>query len=108
MSISYQSKDDRVLAIQLKVQELCLSSTDRIVSVSGADLLVSIGEPVESVHSALKVAEDGTVSAVAKADQLIVDSADSSDEDGDDKVIKLVGESLATGDVLVLRYVVAE
>jgi len=108
MSISYQSKDDRVLAIQLKVQELCLSSADRIVSVSGADLLVSIGEPVESVHSALKVAADGTVTAVAKADQLIVDSSSPSLTTGDDKVIKLVGESLATGDVLVLRYVVAE
>jgi hypothetical protein len=34
MSISYQSKDDKVLSVALKVQELVVRKSDSIVSVA--------------------------------------------------------------------------
>ncbi len=107
MSISYQSKDDKVLSIALKVQELCLTSKDSIVADDGGDLLVSIGEAVEAVRMAVKVAADGTVSGVAQADISIESSAPAPAED-DQKVVRLASVSLATGDALVIKYVVAE
>ena len=47
MSISYQSKDDRVLSIALKVQELVVRKKDAVVSVSGLNVTVNVGEAVE-------------------------------------------------------------
>jgi hypothetical protein len=107
MSISYQSKDDKVLSIALKVQELCLTSKDSIVADDSGDLLVSIGEAVEAVRMAVKVAADGTVTGVAQADISIESSVPAPAED-DQKVVRLASVSLATGDALVIKYVVKE
>lgn len=107
MSISYQSKDDKVLSVALKVQELCLVSKDPIVAVSGADLLISIGEQVEAVRSAIIVDSTGAVSGVAQADLVLVDSVNPAIA-GDRKRVKVVGTSLAVGDALTMKYVVAE
>jgi hypothetical protein len=107
MSISYQSKDDKVLSVALKVQELCLTSKDPVVAVSGADLLISIGEPVEEVRSAIIVDSTGAVSGVAQADLVPVDSGNAAIT-GDRKRVKVVGTSLASGDSLTMKYVIAE
>jgi hypothetical protein len=107
MSISYQSKDDKVLSIALKVQELCVVSKDPVVAVSGADLLISIGEPVEEVRSAIIVDSTGAVSGVAQADLIAVDSVNPAIV-GDRKRVKVVGTSLASGDALTMKYVVSE
>ena len=43
MSISYQPKDDKVLSVALKTQELVVRLSDSIVSVSGLDVTVDVG-----------------------------------------------------------------
>jgi hypothetical protein len=110
MSISYQSKDDKVLSVALKVQELCLVVKDPVVAVSGADLLISIGEPVDEVRSAMIVDSTGAVAGVAQADLVIIDSVDPLlvGNAGDRKRVKVVGTSLAAGDALTMKYVIRE
>lgn len=107
MSISYQSKDDKVLSVALKVQELCLTSKDSIVTDDGGDLLVSIGEAVEEVRVAVKVAAAGTVTGVPQADISIESSVPAPAED-DKKVVRLASVALAAGDSLSIKYVIAE
>lgn len=107
MSISYQSKDDRVLSVALKVQELCVTSKDAIVADDSGDLLVSIGEAVEEVRMAVVVAADGSVTGVAQADISIESSVPAPAAD-DKKVVRLASVALAAGDALSIKYVIAE
>ena len=107
MSISYQSKDSAVLGLQLKVQELCVKAGDQVVSASGADLLVAIGEKVLEVRQALEVAANGTVTGIAASAITLVDSSTGA-LGGDKKTIKIAGLALAAGDSLTVKYVVSE
>lgn len=115
MSISYQSKDDKVLSVALKVQELCVTGKDSIVTTDGGDTLISIGEAVEDVRMAVEVAADGTVTGVNKANISIESSVPAPAED-DQKVIRLAGVVLDVdptpggplNDALVIKYVVKE
>jgi hypothetical protein len=100
MSISYQSKDDKVLSVALKVQELSVRSDDSIVSVSGGATLVDVGEKIRSVASggtlcAMHVVPGTGVTAPAVS---VVS----------DTKISCASTALAAGDVLIVRYVVAE
>lgn len=76
MSISYQSKDDKVLSVALKVQELCVKKTDAVVSVSGSDVTIDLGEEVEEVRAAIHC-KDGEASPllVSQADISFPDEA---------------------------------
>lgn len=94
MSISYQSKDDKVLSIALKVQELCLVSGDPILSVSGGASVIEIGEEVAEIRSVLHLVpgSDAACKAATKSGSQIT----------------VAGTVLAAGEALVVKYVVAE
>jgi len=95
MAASYQSKDSAVLSQQLKVQELVLRADNSLISVSGGDLSVAIGESVGQVLSSTKQIAAGTLSGV-------VASASTT-------TITIVGEAAAAATtVYVLKYVIAE
>ena len=97
MAASFQAKDSQVLNAQLKVQEVCVAANDPLVSVSGSDLIVSIGETVSKVLSCQKQLAAGTLSGLA----LAIGS--------DTSTIKLTGESAALSSTCyTIRYIVAE
>lgn len=100
MSISYQSKDDKVLSVALKVQELCVKKSDGIVSVSGSDVSISVGESVAEVRAAVHC-KDGDASPLLVAQADIDLSVD--------KVITLtLSAAMADDDAVVVKYVIAE
>jgi hypothetical protein len=94
MSISYQSKDDKVLSIALKVQELCVVSGDSILSVSGGNSVIDVGEQVAEVRAVMHVVPGDPVEAKA------------STKSGSQ--ITVAGVVLAAGESLVVKYVIAE
>lgn len=104
MSISYQAKDEKVLAVALKMQELCVTKKESIVDASGADLLIKVGEQVEEVRFVSKLVEAGTITGVARASISVV-SRDSVALPDDKSVIKLTGVTLAAdADAIVVKY----
>lgn len=64
MAASFQAKDTAVLGQQLKVQEICLFANHPLLTVSGSDLSLAIGEPVGSVVSCVKQLANGTLSGI--------------------------------------------
>lgn len=94
MSISYQSKDDRVLGVALKVQELCVVSGDAVLSVSGGNSVIEVGETVSEVRAVMHVIPGSDVAALA------------STKSGSQ--ITVTGVVLAAGESLVIKYVIAE
>ena len=94
MSISYQSKDDKVLSIALKVQELCVVSGDSILSDDGSDSVINVGEQVQEVRAVMLVVPGDPVEAKA--------STKSGSE------ITVAGVVLGAGESLVIKYVIAE
>lgn len=94
MSISYQSKDDKVLSVALKVQELCVVSGDPVLSVSGADSIISVGEAVGEIRAVMHVIPGSDVAAKAATKS--------------GSQITVAGVVLAAGESLVVKYVVAE
>ncbi len=94
MSISYQSKDDKVLSIALKVQELCVVSGDAVLSDDGTDSVIDVGEEVAEVRAVMHVVPGSDVAALA--------STKSGSE------ITVAGVVLAAGESLVVKYVIAE
>lgn len=94
MSISYQSKDDKVLSVALKVQELCLVSGDPVLSDNGTNSVIEIGEQVAEVRAVLHAAPGAAVAAKA------------STKSG--SKITVAGLVLAAGESLTVKYVVAE
>ncbi len=94
MSISYQSKDDKVLSIALKVQELCVVSGDAVLSDDGTDSVIDVGEEVAEVRAVMHVIPGSDVAALA--------STKSGSE------ITVAGVVLAAGESLVVKYVIAE
>jgi len=98
--MSYQSKDDAVLGVQLKVQEVCVKLGDRqLVSVSGLVATVDLGEEVSEVRAALIIDDSaGTVDIVAAADRVVSGTT----------VALTLAAALAADDCIVLKYVIAE
>ena len=100
MAISYQSKDDAVLGLQLKVQEICAKKSDvAIVSVSGLNVTIDVKEPIKEVRSATHN-KDSVPSSL-----LIAQSAMSI---SGSQVVLTLGAALADADSIVLRYVIDE
>ena len=63
--MAFQSKDVLVLGQQLKVQEIVLRANNPLLSVSGGDLSLAIGEPVKSVEMCVKQIAAGTRTGIA-------------------------------------------
>lgn len=94
MSISYQSKDDKVLSVALKVQELCVVSGDAVLSDNGVDSIINVGESVAEVRAVMLVVPGDPVEAKA------------STKSGSQ--ITVAGVVLGAGESLVVKYVIAE
>ena len=68
MSISYQSKDDAVLGLQLKVQELCVKKSDvAIVSTSLLNVTIDVKESVKEVRCAIHCDDSFGLSLIAQS-----------------------------------------
>jgi hypothetical protein len=104
MSISYQSKDDKVLSIALKVQELVVRKKDPVVSVSGLNVTVNVGEAVEgSVAGEAKpvvIHCDDSIGLSLVASSGITVSGSS--------ITAALSNAMADEDALIVRYVVKE
>lgn len=64
MSASYQAEDTLVLAQQLRVQDVCLTANNTLLTVSGSDLKLQLNEPISSVLMVVKQVALGTISGV--------------------------------------------
>lgn len=99
MSISYQSKDDAVLGLQLKVQEICAKKADvAIVSVSGLNVTIDVKESVKEVRCAIHCDDSIGLSLIAQAGITISGS----------QVTLALSNALADNDSIVMKYVVVE
>lgn len=104
MSISYQSKSDKVLSIALKVQELVVRKKDSVVSVSGLNVTVDVGEAVE-----------GSVAGESKPVVIHCDDsiglslvASSGITVSGSQITAALSNAMADEDALIVRYVVKE
>jgi hypothetical protein len=100
MSISYQSKDDAVLGLQLKVQELCVKKSDTgVLSVgAGTSVTIDVKEPVKEVRAALHCDDSGGVYLIAQSGIAISGS----------QVTLTLSAAIADADSIVLKYVISE
>jgi hypothetical protein len=100
MSISYQSKDDAVLGLQLKVQELCVKKSDvAVLSVgAGTDITIDVKEPVKEVRAALHCDDSVGVYLIAQAGIAISGS----------QITITLSYAIAADDSVIVKYVVAE
>ena len=100
MAISYQSKDDAVLGLQLKVQELCVKKSDvGILSVgAGTDVTIDVKESVKEVRAALHCDDSVGVYLIAQAGIAISGS----------QITLTLSAAIADADSIVVKYVVAE
>jgi hypothetical protein len=100
MSISYQSKDDAVLGLQLKVQELCVKKSDvAVLSVgAGTDVTIDVKESVKEVRAALHCDDSVGVYLIAQAGIAISGS----------QITLTLSAAIADDDSIIVKYVVAE
>lgn len=98
--MSYEAKSDQVLAVQLKVQEVCLTLADTgVLSANVAVNTIKLGEPVQAVVACIHVDDSAAdCLAVAKANIVI---------DGDTVTVTTAAALQAT-DALILKYIVKE
>lgn len=104
MSISYQSKDDRVLSIALKTQELVVRKSDAIVSVVGLDVTVDVGEAV--VGSAAGEAKPVVVHCDDSIGLSLVASAGITVSGS--QITASLSNAMADADALIVKYSVRE
>lgn len=100
MSISYQSKDDKVLGVALKVQELCVKVGDPVLSGAGTPVVtIEVGEAVEEVRAAMHVDDSaGSILVIAAADRSVSGS----------QITLNLASALSSADAIIVKYVVAE
>jgi hypothetical protein len=100
MSISYQSKDDAVLGLQLKVQELCVKKSDvAVLSVgAGTDVTIDVKEPVGEVRAALHCDDSVGVYLIAQAGIAISGS----------QITLTLSAAIADDDSIIVKYVITE
>lgn len=100
MAISYQSKDDAVLGLQLKVQEICAKTSDvGILSVgAGTAVTIDVKEPVKEVRCAIHCDDSIGLSLIAQAGIAISGS----------QVTLTLSNAMAAADSIILKYVIAE
>lgn len=100
MGASYQAKQDQVLDIQLKVQELVLKLEDNaVISASGSTVTISIGEAISEVRTATFLDDSaGTNNPVVAANQSISGT----------NVTLTLSAPMAAADAVTIKYVVTE
>lgn len=100
MSISYQSKDDNVLSVALKVQELCVKVGDSVLTGAGTPVVkIQVGEAVEEVRAAMHVDDSaGSVLAIKASDRSVSGS----------EITLNLASSLSSADAIIVKYVIAE
>jgi hypothetical protein len=99
MSISYQSKDDAVLGLQLKVQELCVKMADvGILSTSSLTAVINVQEPVKEVRAALHCDDSVGIYLIAQSGISISGS----------QITLSLSAAMAAQDSIIVKYVVAE
>lgn len=104
MSISFQSKDDRVLSIALKTQEIVVRKADAIVSVSGLNVTVDVGEAVvgseagEAKPVVIHCDDSIGLSLVASAGVTVSGST----------ITASLSNAMADADAIVIKYSVRE
>ena len=98
--MSYESKNDAVLGVQLKVQEVCVKLGDaQLVSVSGLVATVNLGESISEIRAALHLDDSaGTIAPVAVANRSVSGSS----------VALTLAAALTAADCIILKYVIAE
>lgn len=100
MSISYQSKDDRVLGIALKTQELVVRLSDSIVSASGLNVTVDVGEAVVSSPKPVVIHCDDSIGLSLVASSGVTVSGS--------QITAALSNAMASADALIIKYSVAE
>lgn len=98
--MSFQAKDDAVLGLQLKVQEIVVKSSDvGVFSGSGTAVSINVGEAIAEVRAALHVDEGaGSVLPIIAANRVVSGSS----------VALTLGTAIQAADCIILKYVVAE
>lgn len=97
MSISYQSKDDAVLGLQLKVQELCVKASDvGVVTISGNDVLIDVKETVGDIRCAIHCDAAGPSILLVPASK------------SGSVITVTLAAPLGASDSVIVKYVVAE
>ena len=107
MSISYQSKDDRVLSIALKTQELVVRSSDSIVQVAAlpsTNVTVDVGEAV--VGSAAGEAKPVVIHCDDSFGLSLIAAAGVSVSGS--QITVTLSNAMAANDALIVRYSVKE
>lgn len=110
MSISYQSKDSAVLGLQLKVQEVCVKSSDQVVELgAGTVVAIDLKESLAEVRAAIHCDDSApAASLVAQADIVLNAGVTGLAGSAPGKVRLTLGAALAANDSIILKYVVAE
>lgn len=100
MSISYQSKDSGILGQQLKVQEVVIRFADLgLYTVSTNDVIVQLGETLNSVFSVLHCDNSVPGAALITAANTVVSGS---------QVTITLAAPFAANDSLVIKYIVQE
>lgn len=97
--MSYEAKKPEVMAQQLKVQELCVRSTDKqIYDANGGNGRFTIGEELEAVL--LVVQKDDSANALVHFD--------AADITLDGEAFEVAALALAANDVAIIKYIVKQ
>lgn len=100
MSISYQSKDSAILGQQLKVQEVVVRFADLgLYTASVNDVVVQLGETLNSVFSVLHCDNSGPAATLIAASDVVVSGS---------QVTITLAAPFAANDSLVIKYIVQE
>jgi DNA-binding protein YbaB len=104
MSISYQPKQTQVQAVQLKVQQLVLKSTDNEV-LSGAGsttITVTFGQAIEEIRACIHLDDSAPDVLLVPQSDIVFNGAKTV------ATITLSAALEADKDVLIIDYVAAE
>lgn len=97
--MSFDAKQSQIRDLQLKIQELCVRSTDtNIYNANGGNGKITIGETLQAVL--LVIQKDDSANALVHFDA--ADLTISTDN------VVVTGLALAANDVAIIKYIVAE
>lgn len=97
--MSFEAKKPAVFAQQLKVQELCVRSTDTtLYSPNSGDGRITVGEPIEAVL--LVIQKDDSANALVHFDAADITISDDQ--------FDVTGLALAANDVAIIKYIVKQ
>jgi len=102
----YSSQSPRVANQQLKVQELCVHKNQdtNLYVVSGSDVIVFIDEAVDVIKGCMLIDDSASETLAVPAASLSVVDSSAYTAGGDRFAIKLASVTLATNDMVILKY----